>query len=72
MTLTSPLRRVTTALRLDLFPLDSLPMKGPGRCHNGNLHLSEVTIAAFRPGESPVRRSRSRASLPTSIRKAGA
>jgi hypothetical protein len=50
VTLTSPLPRVT-ALRLDLVPHDSLPMKGPGRCHNGNLHLSEVMITVFRPGE---------------------
>lgn len=39
-----------TAVRLDLFPHDSLPMKGPGRCHNGNLHLSEVQFAIFEPG----------------------
>lgn len=50
LTATSSLRRIT-AVRLDLFPHDSLPMKGPGRCHNGNLHLSEVVITAFPPGK---------------------
>jgi mono/diheme cytochrome c family protein len=30
-----------TALRLDVLADDSLPMKGPGRQDNGNLHLSE-------------------------------
>jgi hypothetical protein len=39
-----------SALRLDLFPHDSLPMKGPGRCQNGNLHLSEVMVTLFEPG----------------------
>jgi hypothetical protein len=50
LTLTTPLPRIT-ALRLDLFPHDSLPMKGPGRCQNGNLHLSEVVLTVFPPGE---------------------
>jgi hypothetical protein len=49
LTTTSPLRRVS-ALRLDLYPHDSLPMKGPGRCQNGNLHLSEVLLTVFEPG----------------------
>ncbi len=26
-------------------------MNGPGRCHNGNLHLSEVALTVFLPGE---------------------
>ncbi|MBM4002449.1 MAG: DUF1553 domain-containing protein [Planctomycetes bacterium] len=63
LTLTSPLPRIT-ALRLDLFPHDSLPMKGPGRCNNGNLHLSEVVLTAFPPGEkagNPVPISRASA-----------
>ena len=38
------LKRVS-ALRLDVLSDESLPMKGPGRCDNGNLHLSE--FAAF-------------------------
>jgi hypothetical protein len=39
-----------TALRLDLFPHESLPMNGPGRCQNGNLHLSEISVHMFAPG----------------------
>lgn len=53
-----------TALRLDLFPHDSLPMKGPGRCQNGNLHLSEVAVSVFHPGD--------RAARPVTIAKASA
>jgi hypothetical protein len=49
LTATSALRRIS-ALRLDLYPHDSLPMKGPGRCQNGNLHLSEVLLTVFEPG----------------------
>ena len=48
---TASLPRIT-ALRLDVLPHDSLPMKGPGRCSNGNLHLSEVVVTAFMPGEN--------------------
>ena len=33
-----------TALRLDVLADDSLPMKGPGRQDNGNLHLSEFEV----------------------------
>ena len=33
-------------------PHDSLPMNGPGRCHNGNLHLSEVLADRFRAGDA--------------------
>ena len=39
-----------TALRLDLLPDDSLPQKGPGRAENGNLHLNEFEVRAFRSG----------------------
>ncbi len=46
----APLPRIT-ALRLDLLPDDSLPMHGPGRQDNGNLHLSEITVTAVRRGE---------------------
>lgn len=42
------LQRIT-ALRLELFPHESLPMRGPGRCQNGNLHLSEIALYAFPP-----------------------
>jgi len=38
-----------SALRLELFPDPSLPMQGPGRCHNGNLHLSEIKVLLFAP-----------------------
>ncbi len=38
------------ALRLNVLPHDSLPMRGPGRCENGNLHLSEIELRIFAPG----------------------
>lgn len=47
---TTSLSRIT-ALRLDVLPHDTLPANGPGRCHNGNLHLSEAMVTAFLPGE---------------------
>ncbi|WP_165229578.1 PSD1 and planctomycete cytochrome C domain-containing protein [Aquisphaera insulae] len=51
------------AVRLDVLPDDALPAKGPGRAHNGNLHLSEIEILAFRPGAgTPERRTIRRAS----------
>lgn len=37
-----------TAVRLDLLVDDSLPHKGPGRAHNGNLHLNEFELRAFK------------------------
>jgi len=39
-----------TALRLDVFPHESLPSNGPGRRDNGNLHLSEIQLQVFVPG----------------------
>jgi len=36
-----------TALRLDVLANAALPMNGPGRSSNGNLHLSEVEIYSF-------------------------
>lgn len=39
-----------SALRLDVLPDDRLPMKGPGRQDNGNLHLSEIQLLLFAPG----------------------
>ncbi len=36
-----------TALRLDVLADDSLPMKGPGRQDNGNLHLTEFEAFVF-------------------------
>ena len=41
-----------TALRLDLLAHDSLPMRGPGRNDNGNLHLSEIELRVFEPGST--------------------
>jgi uncharacterized protein DUF1553/uncharacterized protein DUF1549 len=45
----SKLREVT-AFRLEVLPDDSLPMKGPGRAENGNLHLTEFEVQLFRSG----------------------
>jgi len=42
-TITAPVSLTKlTALRLDVLSDDSLPLKGPGRQDNGNLHLSEI------------------------------
>lgn len=49
VTATTKLREVT-ALRLELLPDDALPLKGPGRADNGNLHLSEFEAQVFAPG----------------------
>ena len=46
---TSSLTNIT-ALRLDLLADDTLPMHGPGRNENGNLHLSEIELRLFCPG----------------------
>ena len=35
-----------TAVRLELLTDDALPLRGPGRQDNGNLHLSEFTVTA--------------------------
>jgi len=44
-TITAPLSiDQLTAVRLDVLPDDSLPFHGPGRCDNGNLHLTEASI----------------------------
>ena len=42
--------RHLSAIRLELLTDDTLPMKGPGRAENGNLHLSEFEAQVFRPG----------------------
>jgi hypothetical protein len=44
-----------TALRLETLTDDSLPNRGPGRQDNGNLHLTEIKIAAAPAGE-PMKR----------------
>jgi len=57
VTVKTSLARIT-ALRLEVLTDDSLPLKGPGRMDNGNLHLSEFEVRVFRPGSvagEPVR-----------------
>lgn len=44
-------RRRVTGLRLDVLTDDSLPLKGPGRQGNGNLHLSEIRASVVESGE---------------------
>ncbi|MEZ6091460.1 MAG: DUF1549 and DUF1553 domain-containing protein [Pirellulaceae bacterium] len=39
--------KTITALRLAVLSDDSLPVKGPGRADNGNLHLSEFEVQRF-------------------------
>ena len=43
-----------TAIRLEVLPHESLPMRGPGRCDNGNMQLSEFEawVAETGPGKS--------------------
>jgi len=49
ITATTKLDRIT-ALRLDLLTHESLPMTGPGRASNGNLHLTGIHLDLFEPG----------------------
>lgn len=49
ITATTQFDRIT-ALRLDVHSHESLPMRGPGRCDNGNLHLSEIELQVFEAG----------------------
>jgi hypothetical protein len=52
-----------TALRLELLTDDALPMRGPGRNDNGNLHLTEIELQIFpTDGSSPRRLAIARAS----------
>ena len=53
-----------TALRLNVLAHDSLPMRGPGRNDNGNLHLSEIELRVFEAGAA--------ASKPVKFRRATA
>ncbi|MEZ6106342.1 MAG: hypothetical protein R3B96_09575 [Pirellulaceae bacterium] len=32
-------------MRLEVLPAESLPFSGPGRCDNGNLHVTEWRAA---------------------------
>jgi hypothetical protein len=41
-----------TAVRLEVLSDPSLPMSGPGRADNGNLHLSEFSVQLFGPSAS--------------------
>jgi mono/diheme cytochrome c family protein len=41
-----------SAIRLDVLSDESLPMQGPGRQDNGNLHLTEFEARLFEPGVS--------------------
>jgi len=41
----SPLKKVT-GIRLEVIPDKNLPMNGPGRQDNGNLHLTEIRLQA--------------------------
>lgn len=47
----APLDRIT-AVRLEALTDDSLPMKGPGRQDNGNLHLTDFRIEVIRDAET--------------------
>ncbi|MFO0870717.1 MAG: DUF1549 domain-containing protein, partial [Pirellulales bacterium] len=47
---------MVTALRLEVLADDALPMKGPGRQENGNLHLNEIEIQAAAVGEATPRK----------------
>jgi len=49
ITAVAPLAKVT-AIRLEVLTDDSLPLRGPGRQDNGNLHLSEFEV--FREGRT--------------------
>ena len=63
ITATTTLPRIT-ALRLKVLAHDSLPMRGPGRNDNGNLHLSELELRLFERGgtnSQPVKLSRATA-----------
>ena len=44
--------RTVTAFRLEVLTDDSLPVKGPGRADNGNLHLTEFEVQLFLPGST--------------------
>ena len=43
-----------TAIRLDVLPHESLPMKGPGRAGNGNFHLNEFECELLPPDDKEV------------------
>ena len=51
ITFSSTLSKLT-ALRLDVLTDDSLPMQGPGRHDNGNLHLTEFEALVFHAADA--------------------
>lgn len=51
LTLGTELQQIT-GLRLEVLCDETLPHQGPGRCDNGNLHLSEVRVTARPRGSS--------------------
>ncbi len=55
VTATTALTSVT-ALRLEVLRDEQLPMKGPGRQDNGNLHLSEVEVRLLGAGSTNAMR----------------
>ena len=61
-TISTPLVSVT-AVRLDVLASDALPMHGPGRQDNGNLHLTEIEVNRLEPGgrSIPVKLARATA-----------
>lgn len=54
ITTISPLPRAT-AVRVEVLVDDSLPVRGPGRATNGNLHLSEFEVRVFRRGAADAK-----------------
>jgi hypothetical protein len=48
-----PLARVT-AIRVEVLADESLPLRGPGRQDNGNLHLSEFEVFAGGDDKTPI------------------
>src|SRR5262249_9185150 len=51
-TITAPTKLTgITAIRLEVLPDQSLPMQGPGRAGNGNFVLSQLSLAASKPGD---------------------
>ncbi|HUG18357.1 MAG TPA: DUF1549 and DUF1553 domain-containing protein, partial [Planctomycetaceae bacterium] len=55
LTATTELNSIT-GVRLDVLADDTLPMRGPGRQDNGNLHLNEVEIQFFPAGSAKPQR----------------
>ncbi len=48
--------KTITAFRLDVLADPALPMNGPGRMDNGNLHLTEFEVQKFEAGDTEPRR----------------